>query len=311
MTQLDPRAPTGAPPPPKGGPGGSPRREAGFNWRISAGMFVGLAILFGVLFGLRALHIFPPEPGQDAEIAAARATQAALGTQEALAPRPTAAVAGVPQAAPTTPGAASAAQVRPAATPATAQQPAPTAAPEAQTPAPITVPTTQPVIGATPAPTLEATTAPTVQANPTEVQAAPTPVQASLPADLAAAIVKGYSNYWTVRVNALRDPDPANPDLESVMVGTELSRAQQLLSGYQQQGTAYDSDVKHQIWITQASADVATVVDRYVATSVKVQPTSVEPVTPGSAPNVERLTTTFSLQNIGGTWKVVDQRAGG
>jgi hypothetical protein len=311
MTQLEPRVPTGAPLPSDGGGPSSPRREPGFNWRISVGMFVGLAILFGVLFGLRALHIFPPEPGQDAEIAAARATQAALGTQEALAPQPTVAVAGVPQVAPTMAAATSAAQVRPAATPATAQQLAPAAAPELQTPVPITVPTTQPVIAATPAPTLEATTAPTVQSNPTEVQAAPTPVQANLPADQAAAIVQGYSNYWTVRVNALHDPDPANPDLESVMVGTELSRAQQLLSGYQQQGTAYQSDVKHQIWITQASPDIATVVDRYVATSVKVQPTSLEPVTPGSAPNVERLTTTFSLQNIGGTWKVVDQRGGG
>ena len=46
MAQLDPRVPTGAPPPPDGGPGGSPRRETGFNWRISVGMFVGLAILF-------------------------------------------------------------------------------------------------------------------------------------------------------------------------------------------------------------------------------------------------------------------------
>jgi hypothetical protein len=144
MTQLDPRVPTGAPLPPDGGPGGSPRRETGFNWRISAGMFVGLAILFGVLFGLRALHIFPPEPGQDAEIAAARATQAALGTQEALAPRPTVAVGS------DTAAATSAVQVRPAAPPATAQQSATTAAPEVQTPVPITVPTTQPVIAANP-----------------------------------------------------------------------------------------------------------------------------------------------------------------
>ena len=72
---------------------------------------IGLAILFGILFGLRVLHIFPPEPGQDAEIAAARATQAALGTQEALAPRPTVAVGSAPAAA------TSAVQVRPAATP--------------------------------------------------------------------------------------------------------------------------------------------------------------------------------------------------
>src|SRR5437899_1702185 len=130
MAQLDPRVPTGAPPPPDGGPGGPPRRETGFNWRISAGMFVGLAILFGVLLGLRVMHIFPPEPGQDAEIAAARATQAALGTQEALAPRPTVAVVGAPAAAPTVPGATSGAEVIPAATPAPAQQPAAAAAPE-------------------------------------------------------------------------------------------------------------------------------------------------------------------------------------
>src|SRR5438477_12678080 len=127
MTQLDPHVPTGAPPPPDGGPGGSPRRETGFNWRISAGMFVGLAILFSVLFGLRALHIFPPEPGQDAVIAAARATQAALGTQEAVAPRPTVGVAGAPAqaqpAAPTVAPTTSAANPAAEGTPALAQQP--------------------------------------------------------------------------------------------------------------------------------------------------------------------------------------------
>ncbi len=311
MTQLDPRAPTGSPPPSDGRVPSSPRREPGFDWRISVGMVVGLAILFGVLFGLRALHIFPPEPGQDGEIAAARATQSALGTQEALAPRPTVAAAGAPAAAPTSAGATSGAQVRPAATPVPAQQPAPAATPEVQTPVPAIVATTQPVMAATSAPTLAAANAPTAQPNSTTIQAEPTPVQAALPADLAAEIVQAYSNYWTVRVNALRDPDPTNPDLESVMVGTELSRAQQLLSGYQQQGIGYQSDVKHQIWITQASTDIATVVDRYVATSVKVHPTSLEPVTPGGAPNVEHLTTTFSLQNIGGTWKVIDQHGGG
>src|SRR6202049_2169156 len=104
MTQLDPRLPTGAPATPDDHSPGSPRLERGFNWRVSTGLFVGLVVLFSVLFGLRALHIFPPEPGQDAVIAAARATQAALGTQEALAPRPTVGVAGAPaQAQPAAP----------------------------------------------------------------------------------------------------------------------------------------------------------------------------------------------------------------
>ena len=136
-------------------------------------------------------------------------------------------------------------------------------------------------------------------------------MQATVPADLAAAIVQGYSDYWTVRVKALREPDPSNPDLDTVMAGTELSRAEQLLSGYQQQGTAYRSDVKHQIWITQAGPNTATIVDRYVATSIRVDPTSLEPVNPGAEPNVENLATTFLLQSIGGTWKVIDQRGGG
>ena len=299
MTQLDPRAPTGAPPPPNGGPDGSPRRETGINWRISAGMFVGLAILFGVLFGLRALHIFPPEPGQDAEIAAARATQAALGTQEALAPRPTVAVGSAPAAA------TSAVQVRPAATPATAQQSAPTAAPEVQTPVPITVPTTQPVIAAKPAPALEATTAPTVQSSPAEVQAAPTPVQASLPADLAAEIVQGYSNYWTVRAQAQRDPTDTTVDLEAVMADNELIGARKTLAQFIDAGQAFDISVRHQIWITSATADEAMIVDRYTTTTSKLDPATKTPIQ--ANPTVENRTDTFQLRRVGGAWKVVDE----
>jgi len=301
MTQLDPHLPSGAPVPPDDNRPGSPRPEPGFNWRVTVGMLVGLVVLFGVLFGLRALQIFPAEPGQDAVIAAARATQAALGTQEALAPRPTLGIAGasagVPTAAPTLAPPNTAVQPTSAPTPALQQQPAT---------APQSAPTTLP-----PPLTQAPTGAPTVQSNPTTVQAEATPVQATVPADLAAAIVQGYSDYWTVRVKALREPDPTNPDLDTVMAGTELSRAEQLLSGYQQQGTAYRSDVKHQIWITQAGPNTATIVDRYVATSIRVDPTSLEPVNPVAEPNVENLATTFLLQSIGGTWKVIDQRGGG
>jgi hypothetical protein len=252
-------------------------------------MFVGLAILFGVLFGLRVLHIFPPEPGQDAEIAA----------QEALAPRPTVAVGSAPAAA------TSAVQVRPAATPATAQQSAPTAAPEVQTPIPLTVPTAQPVIAAKPAPTLEATTAPTVQSNPTEVQAAPTPVQASLPADLAAEIVQGYSNYWTVRAQAQRDPTDTTVDLEAVMADNELIGARKTLAQFIDAGQAFDISVRHQIWITSATADEAMIVDRYTTTTSKLDPATKTPIQ--ANPTVENRTDTFQLRRVGGAWKVVDE----
>src|SRR5438132_11818117 len=91
MTQIDPRNPKTKSRPPDGGE--PPRKQdAPFNWRVSVGMAVGLLVLFGVLFGLRALDIFPPKPAEDPQIAAVRATLAALPTQQAApAAQPTSA----------------------------------------------------------------------------------------------------------------------------------------------------------------------------------------------------------------------------
>src|SRR6516225_10094115 len=81
MTQTDPRMPARTPNPNAGEP--QRKHEPPFNWRVSVGMAVGLLVLFGALFGLRALDIFPPKPGEDPEIVAVRATLAALPTQPA------------------------------------------------------------------------------------------------------------------------------------------------------------------------------------------------------------------------------------
>src|SRR5207244_6994662 len=81
MTQIDPRRPATTPNPNTGEP--QRKQEPSFNWRVSVGMAVGLLVLFGVLFGLRALDIFPPKPAEDPQIAAVRATLAALPTQQA------------------------------------------------------------------------------------------------------------------------------------------------------------------------------------------------------------------------------------
>jgi len=315
MTQLDPHLPTGAPVPPDDNRTGSPRPGPGFNWRVTVGMLVGLVVLFGVLFGLRALQIFPTQPGQDPVIAAARATQAALGTQEALAPRPTVAVAGAPAeaqtarptVAPTTSVSKPDATAAPALAqqPATGQQPGPAAPPAVQTAAPVGVLTTQPVIAATAAPTLAPTTAPTGQPNPTDVQAEATPVQAAVPADVAAAIVQGYSNYWSLRVQAERDPSDTTIDLESVMADNELIGARKTLSQYVDAGEAFDTSIKHQIWITSATADEAVIVDRYTATTSQLSPDTGLPTQ--SNPTVENRADTFLLHRLDGVWKVVDE----
>src|SRR5438132_12843022 len=100
MTQIDPRNPKTKSRPPDGGE--PPRKqEPSFNWRVSVGMAIGLLVLFGVLFGLRALDIFPPKPAEDPQIAAVRATLAALPTQQAApAVQPTSAPTSVSGPAP-------------------------------------------------------------------------------------------------------------------------------------------------------------------------------------------------------------------
>jgi hypothetical protein len=133
----------------------------------------------------------------------------------------------------------------------------------------------------------------------------PTPVAVNLPADLANAILEGYTNYWSVRVNAMRDPADASIDLASVMAGTELAGAQKTLAQYRDSGEAFHTDVKHTIWITDASSDEAVVVDRYVGNTVSLDPTTKEPLT--SQPLVQSFSDRFLLKNIDGTWKVVQE----
>jgi hypothetical protein len=148
---------------------------------------------------------------------------------------------------------------------------------------------------------------PTVQAaEPTAVsneQAEPTPVQATVPSDLAAAIIQGYDNYWSVRVRAMGDPSDSSIDLESVMANEELAAARQTLGEYRDDGEAYQATIHHQIWITQANPGAAEIVDQFTATTLKLDPGTKQPVE--TTAQVEHITGRFLLQPIGGVWKVV------
>jgi hypothetical protein len=325
MTQIDPRRPATTPNPNASEP--QRKQEPPFNWRVSVGMAVGLLVLFGVLFGLRALEIFPPKPGEDPQIAAVRATLAALPTQQAapaaqptLAPTPASAAAPLGPIALSTPAATGAAPVLAtvASAPTTAPTPMPgqQSATKTQKPSatgtevetiPTPVATTSapviPTVGTGNTATSATETSPTTTGDSPSAQ--PTPVAINLPADLANAILQGYTNYWTVRVNAMRDPADASIDLGSVMAGSELAGAQRTIAQYRDAGEAFHSDVKHTIWITDATADEAAVVDRYVGNTVFLDPTTKEPLSP--QPVVQSFSDRFLLRNIAGTWKVVQE----
>lgn len=309
MTQPDTRSRTTTASP--ASTGGVPQNEKPrFNWRISVGMAIGLVVLFGVLFGLRALHIFPPEPGEDPQIVAVRATLAALPTQPAVAaqPTPTPASAGpaVATSASVPTNVATPAPTQPPA--AAAQNPVPSGAVFETAPTPIATSTANGAASPSATGTSASSSAPieaTAEANATSPVVQPTPVAVNLPANLANAILQGYANYWTVRVNAIRDPSDASIDLGTVMAGNELLGAQKTLAQYRDAGEAFDSNVKHTVWITSATSDHAVIVDQFTATTLRVDRDTKAPL--DATPSVETRTDTFELQLLDGTWKVVDE----
>jgi hypothetical protein len=134
-------------------------------------------------------------------------------------------------------------------------------------------------------------------------------VAIDLPASLAQAILQGYTNYWAIRIQAMSAPEDTSVDLASVMAGNELVEAQKTLAQYRDSGNAFDTHVKHQVWITNATNQDAVVVDQYVATTTRLDSATKDPL--DSEPTTEQYSDTFQLQNIDGSWKVVREDAGG
>src|SRR6516162_9298987 len=180
-----------------------PPSEPPYPWRVFVGMLLAILIggaILAVALGLNPLTFqkFGAEP---------EATPAALATPVVGANTPAA-------GATATPAGAAAPAVAPTAIPtpvAAAPQAIQTAAPAATSVAR----SEQPETAATSAaePTAQAAEPAAVSTEQTE----PIPVQAAVPAELAAAIIQGYDNYWSVRVQASGDPNNPSVDLGSVM----------------------------------------------------------------------------------------------
>lgn len=282
--------------------------EPPYRWRTFFTWAAGLAIIFGVLFALRGLHIFPRPAGDDPEIVAAKATQQALMTAAVLTPRPTVAPTRAPAVAPTV-------------QPATRATPVPTTAPtsaalaaSAAQPANTTIPTAVSASAATaPAPT----TGPIGAVAPgatvgtlggTSGQEGSTPAPAIDPT-LAAEVLQAYQSYWTVRVHAMAEPTNIDIALDSVMADVELATAQKTLADYRSEGKAYRTSVEHHAQPMSITATEAVILDQYVGTSVKLDPATGEPL--AGEPTVEHYKDVFVLRPVGGVWKVVDEHVEG
>src|SRR6266545_7962115 len=109
-------------------------------------------------------------------------------------------------------------------------------------------------------------------------------------------------------LHVVRLPEDSTVDLPSVMAGNELVGAQKTLAQYRDAGNAFETHVKHQVWITSATSQDAIVVDQYVANTTRLDPTTKDAL--DAAPTVEQYSDTFRLQNIDGTWRSSERMRG-
>ena len=279
---------------PSGAPGGSPD-ERPYPWRLFVGMLLAILVggaILAVMLGLNPLTFqrFAPATQPTSVATALPVSAPATTVTRATATGSTAAAAAPMQTQASTPATGVA--------PSAAQTPLPLATTVAAPAVATAVPATQVVIAPTTAPTPEPTRAATT--------AEATPIQAAVSPELAAAIIQGYDNYWSVRVRAIGDPADTSIGLESVMAGQELSAAYETLAEYRDAGEAYQATVHHQIWLTQATSNAAEIVDRFTATTIKLDPQTKQPVE--TTPQVEHITGRFLLQSVDGVWKVVGRR---
>ena len=282
------RTPSTTPSGEKGGPPG----DAPYPWKLFVGMLLAIVIGGAILAVLLGLNPFTFQRiGAGAE-----PTPIATGPGVLTAATPMAKP--IPLIIPT-PAPAVGPTAAPASTPATGIAPQPVQTPVAISTSPAT--SVSAPAGATTAaePTAPAAAATIVPTD--EVQ--PTPVQAAVPPELAAAIIQGYDDYWSIRVRALGDPADTSIDLESVMANDELSAAYKTLAQYRDDGEAYQATVHHQIWITRATSRSAEIVDRFTATTIKLDPQTKQPVE--TTPQVEHITGRFLLEATNGVWKVI------
>jgi hypothetical protein len=273
------RSPSSAPP---GPPGESPE-EPRYPWQLFVGMLAAIlagGAVLGLLMGVNPLTF--------QKLAPARQTTPIAAT----APPANTALALAPETAATKPQEAATPALAPA-TPAVAATTVPAGAPTSAATGPTTT------SGALP----QGTSAPVAPATAPDTNTGSTQVQAQVSPELASAILQAYNDYWSIRVRAMSDPANANIDLGSVMAGDELAIARKTLAEYRSGGDAFQTTVKHQIWLTRATVDEAEVVDQYTASTLKIDPATRFPVEP--QPGVEQLTGRFVLQPLDGVWKVV------
>lgn len=124
---------------------------------------------------------------------------------------------------------------------------------------------------------------------------------APTPTDPRAQVEQAYLHAWDVWADALRELDPA--PLSEVLTGEALDVVQGRLEEQRANNQPVRLRAEHNYRIVMIDEATASVDDRYVNHSVRLDPETLEPIE--DDPN-QRLHTSFTMRLVDGTWKIAE-----
>ena len=139
--------------------------------------------------------------------------------------------------------------------------------------------------------------APTATPSPSPVQttAAPTPS----PPDIRAEVEQAYLHAWDVWAASLLELDPSR--LSDVLTGRALELVTEQVETQRRRDQPVRIEVQHDHTILLVDDATASVDDRYVNHSVRLDPETLEPIEEDPADRVHR---SFTLRLVDGIWKI-------
>jgi hypothetical protein len=121
------------------------------------------------------------------------------------------------------------------------------------------------------------------------------------PADNRAQVEQSYLDFWDTWAEALLQLDPSLLDQVAVGDGLQVLRAQ--VEEQRKLNQPVRIKVEHSYTILITDADTASVDDRYVNHSVRLNPQTKEPIEPD--PN-QQLRKSYTLKKVEGRWKIAE-----
>lgn len=140
--------------------------------------------------------------------------------------------------------------------------------------------------------------------SPTETPvtaATPTVPATETPADPRAQVEQAYLHAWDVWAEGLLELDPSR--LPEVFSGRALSVIQRRLEQQRRDDQPVRLRATHDYRIEMIDATTASVDDRYVNHSVRLDPETLEPIEKDPK---QKLHTSFTLRLVDGTWKIAE-----